>query len=176
MSGDETGLLRAISVAVEDASAKRPVTVLDLGAAGPVTFQVRFDEIGVPSIARSRPVTWESVDSGASVPVPSGDLIIVSSATDISSAPRALTRLRGARPDALAWEVPGTSVGDLLIEAVSNSPIRQDYELLVAQAHPGSNRIRLTSEPLFAAGARRGDVASLDVRCEQDGDRRIGLA
>ena len=176
MSHDKTGLWQAISAAVAEASASRPVTVLDLAAAGPVAFQIRFDEIGIPSIGRSRPMTWESVDSGASVQVPSGDLIIANSAPTMLPVSTALDRLRAARPDALAWEVPGTSVGELLIEAIDGSPIRQDYELLVARADPSANRVWLTSELLFAAGARRGDVATLNVRCEQDGDRRTVLA
>lgn len=183
---DAAGLMHAISAAVAKASATRPLTVLELTASGSVTFHVTCDEIGVAAIRRSEPVTWESMGYAGSVPVPSGDLIIVDRAMGASQAAWALRRLRAARPDAPAWEAPAwdaaaletaaTSVAELLAEAAAGIPIRQDYELLAVRADPGANRVRLTSEPLFAAGASRGDVAALTIARERPGPGQTVLA
>lgn len=183
---DAAGLMHAISAAVAKASGSRPLTVLELTASGSVTFHVTCDEIGVAAIRRSEPVTWESMGYAGSVPIPSGDLIIVDRAMGASRAAPALRRLRAARPDAPAWEAPAwdaaaletaaTSVAGLLAEAAAGIPIRQDYELLAVRADPGANRVRLTSEPLFAAGASRGAVATATIARERPGTGQTVLA
>lgn len=174
---DAAGLRRAISAAVAKATAARPLTVLELAASGPVAFHVTCDEIGVAAIRRSDPPTRESGTSVRSVPVPSGDLIIIDSSLGAPWAASALPRLHAARPDASVWEeAAGTSVADLIADAAAGIPIRQDYELLAVRADPAANRVRLTSQPLFAAGASRGDVAALTIARERTGPGQTVLA
>ena len=70
----------------------------------------------------------------------------------------------------------GCSLAPLLADAIKNSPIRQEYELLVARADVRANRIKLDSHPLFTIGARRGDATEVTVRCEWTGDHGVILA
>ena len=167
---DEDRLRQELAAALASASASLSATVLDLTDSGVVTFHIGVHKTGTPDIHKVHRANWESVNSGGSLPVPSGTLIIVRSA-DTPSASAALGRLRAARPDVPTWDLPGIgiSVGDLLAEAVRDSPIRLDHELIAVQVDESGNRIRLTSTLLFPAGAKRGDETSLNVRASAGG-------
>ncbi|NYD44489.1 hypothetical protein BJY14_000472 [Actinomadura luteofluorescens] len=56
----------------------------------------------------------------------------------------------------------------MIADVVAALPIPHAYGLLVARADPADGRVRLSSEPLFPEGARRGASAELSVRSEEE--------
>ncbi|GAA4326066.1 hypothetical protein GCM10023178_38580 [Actinomadura luteofluorescens] len=79
-----------------------------------------------------------------------------------------MRRITATRPDARSYVLDGEDAAALIADVVAALPIPHAYGLLVARADPADGRVRLSSEPLFPEGARRGASAELSVRSEEE--------
>lgn len=136
------------------------VTVVEPAAAGAAAFRIERDGRGAARVRRSEFAAERDV-SGAAVriAVPAGEE---------PAAAELVRRITAARPDARSYVLDGEDAAALIADVAAALPIPHAYGLLVARADPADGRVRLSSEPLFPEGARRGAAAELSVRSEEE--------
>ncbi|RAY16619.1 hypothetical protein DPM19_00030 [Actinomadura craniellae] len=97
--------------------------------------------------------------------LPEGPTVVLCGVPGWPVPERAVELLRLNRTGAQVVRGALPEIGGLLDELIAAGPLRQAYELVLAVVDPESRRIGLRSRPLFSAGARTGDEASLTVYC-----------
>jgi hypothetical protein len=179
--GEVLLLRKALTEAVADLTHGRRLTVVELAAAGIVTWEVRRDPADVPR-GRTWPLApWPATyDEGGPADraiiragrLSSGDddiTIVVSTFADPAMGAAALRGLRRARPDIQHFSCPTAQVNGLLREVIADDPLTRFYEL-VTLSETRSGRLELGCALLFPIGAQRGATAQLTLRCENSDD------
>ncbi|MEV8639096.1 AAA family ATPase [Streptosporangium sp. NPDC051023] len=149
------------------------LAVVEVAVDGITGYELLRDEAGTPHCRRSPVVRWNELagedPDGAAVRaagLPAGaDALFVSSFPGDPAADRALEALRAERSEAPWFAEPGVLVDALVRQAVLAEPLRWPYELVVLRADAPGGSPELAGIPLFAAGTRRGALASATVYC-----------
>ncbi|WP_339154693.1 hypothetical protein [Actinomadura luteofluorescens] len=160
-------------------SSQKPLLVVDATAEGLDVHELVRLENGVPSGRTWRTpwsglVRYDQLDRGAVLDrVPRlHDAPTVFLTCTFTSAMRPLLAhewLAAERPDARTARVHGARTAELLREVIDDEPLSQSYELVTVR-EAASGRPELSGLLLFAVGARRGERASLTLRCEPAGE------